>query len=329
MRGVGIRALLIIVMSLLAAAVAGIIGSPATADDYPNRPIRLIVPFPAGGTNDIMARIFASQVEQQMGQSIVVDNRGGANGIIGTQAVATADPDGYTLMHNSSSFVINPAIYKSLPYDVFRDFTPIANMAIGNGYVIVVNPSLPIHNAAELIAYAKANHIFYGSAGTGNPLQLAAALFNVHAGVNIESVPFRGTAPALNAMLSNTIQVMFVPPAAVLSYIEAGQMRAIAFTGDKPPRELPNVPLLHDTVPTLKIRGAWHGWLGPANMPRPIVERLNREAIKALEAPRVLDLVRKSGYEPYPRSPEEFGVLLKENAEQMAQAVKAAKIEPQ
>jgi tripartite-type tricarboxylate transporter receptor subunit TctC len=317
------RICLAVVVAALSAA------QPAAAQNYPNRPIKLIVPFPAGGTNDIMARIFAQQVEQQIGQPVVVDNRGGANGVIGTQAVATAEPDGYTILHNSSSFTINRSIRKHLPYDIFKDFAPVANLAIGQGYLIVVNPQLPIHNTAELIEYAKKNRIHYGSAGTGNPLQLAAALFNVHAGVDIQSVPFRGTAPALNALLTNTIQVMFVPPASVLGSIEAGQIRAIGFTGDVRPKELPNVPLVKDALPKLQIRGAWHGWLAPAGTPKDVIATLSRELIKSLESPRVLELIRKSGYEPFPKGPDEFATLIKENADQMAEAVKAAKIEPQ
>ena len=313
--------------ALLIAAILS--AQPGWSQNFPNRPIRLIVPFPAGGTNDIMARVFAAQVETQIGQPIVVDNRGGANGIIGTQAVANADPDGYTLLHNSSSFTINTAIYKNLPYDIFRDFAPVANFAIGTGYVLVINPGLPVHHPAELIAYAKSNRIFYGSAGTGNPLQLAAALFNVHAGLAIESVPFRGTAPALNALLANTIQVMFVPPASVLGYIEGGQMRAIGFTGDVPPRELPNLPLIKDTVPSFTIKGAWHGWLAPAKTPPEIVNAISKQARASLDSPKVLELVRKSGYEPYPKTPDEFAALLKEDAQRMAEAVRAAKIEPQ
>ena len=311
---------------LVAFALASL---PALAQDYPNRTIRLLVPFPAGGTNDIMARIFAQQVEAQVGQPIVVDNRCGANGIIGTQAVANADPDGYTIMHNSSSFTINPAIYKSLPYDVLADFAPVANMAIGTGYVIVVNPQMPVHNPAELIAYAKSNRVLYGSAGTGNPLQLAAALFNVRAGINMESVPFRGTAPALNAILSNTIHLMFVPPASVLAYIQSGQMRVIGFTGDVRPQELPDVPLVKDTVPTYRVLGAWHGWLAPAKTPPEVVKALSVQALKSLESPKLVEMIRKSGYVPHPKNPAEFAVLLKESKQDMADAVKAAKIEPQ
>ena len=314
---------------LLAAFIAVVVSAaPALAQNFPTRPIRLIVPFPPGGTNDIMARIFAQQMETQIGHAVVVDNRGGANGIIGTQAVANADPDGYTLMHNSSSFVINPAIYKSIPYDVFKDFAPVANLALGRGYVVVVNPQLPVQNIVELIGYAKSNHIYYGSAGTGNPLQLAAALFNVHAGTNIESIPFRGTAPALNALLANTIQVMFVPPASVLGYIESGQMRAIGFTGDVRPAELPDVPLVKDTLPSLRILGAWHGWLAPAKTPPEVIKILSEQALATLKSSKVVELVRKSGYDPHPLGPEAFGALLKENAQQMSDAVKAAKIAP-
>jgi tripartite-type tricarboxylate transporter receptor subunit TctC len=202
-------------------------------------------------------------------------------------------------------------------------------MAIGQGYLIVVNPELPIHDARELIEYAKKNRVLYGSAGTGNPLQLAAALFNVHAGVNLESIPFRGTAPALNALLAGTIHVMFVPPASVLPYIEAKQMRAVAFTGDVRPKELPDVPLLNDALPSLKIHGAWHGWLAPAKTPPDIVNALSAQLIKTLDSPQVVEMIRKSGYEPFPKGPADFAALLKENAQQMSDAVKAAKIEPQ
>jgi tripartite-type tricarboxylate transporter receptor subunit TctC len=321
MRTMAYRTILLFLLAIAA--------GPAAAQNFPNRAIRLIVPFPAGGTNDIMARIFAQQVESQIGHPVVVDNRGGANGIIGTAAVANADPDGYTLMHNSSSFTINPSIYKKLPYDILRDFEPVANFAIGTGYLLVVTPELPVRTPAEFIAYAKNNRVLYGSAGTGNPLQLAAALFNVHAGIQMESVPFRGTAPALNAILSNTIHVIFAPPASVLPYIQAGQMRAIGFTGDVRPRELPDVPLIKDTVPSYKVLGAWHGWLAPAKTPPEIVNALNAQALQALKSPKVVELIRKSGYEPHPKSPGEFAALLKENAQQMADAVRAANIEPQ
>jgi tripartite-type tricarboxylate transporter receptor subunit TctC len=302
---------------------------PAVAQKYPDRPIRLIVPFPAGGGNDIMARYVAQQVETQLGQPVVIDNRSGANGIIGSQAVATAEPDGYTILHVSSSFTINPAVYKKLPFDIFRDFVPVANAGIGAGYVVVVDPKLPIHNPAELIAYAKANHVFYGSSGTGNPIQLSTESFKVHAGVAMEAVPFRGTAPGLTAVMSGTIHVMFVPPGSAMGFIEGGQLRAIGFTGDAPSSDLPNVPLIKDTVPGYTFTGAWHGWFAPAKTPPAIVNRLNAEVRAAVKVQKVIDGLRQTGYEPSNQSAEEFAAFVRKDAQLMAEAVRAAKIEPQ
>ncbi|MCC6887939.1 MAG: tripartite tricarboxylate transporter substrate binding protein [Hyphomicrobiales bacterium] len=310
-------------MAALAAPVA------AAAEKYPDRPIRLIVPFPPGGGNDIMARFVAAQVEAQVAQPVVIDNRGGANGIIGTQAVANAPPDGYTLLHVSSSFTINPAVYKKLPFDIFRDFVPVANAGIGAGYVVVVNPQLPIHNPADLIAYAKKNRIFYGSSGTGNPIQLAAESFKVHAGIEMDGVPFRGTAPGLTAVIQGSVQVMFVPPGSALAFIEGGQLRAIGFTGERPSSDLPGVPLVRDTVPTYSFTGAWHGWFAPAKTPDAIVRRLNAEVRAAVKVRKVIDGLRQTGYEPSDQSPEEFAVFVRKDAESIAEAVRAAKIEPQ
>lgn len=299
------------------------------AEGYPDRPIKLVVPFPPGGANDIVARAVGAQVETQVGQAVIVENRSGANGIVGTQAVANADPDGYTLLHVSSSFTINPAVYKKLPYDNFRDFTPVANLGVGAGYIVVVNPALPIRDVAELVAYARTHPTFYGSSGTGNPLQLAAESFKVEAGAPLESVPFRGTAPALTALIAGQIQVMFAPPGTVLGYLESGQLRAIGFTGEAPLREKPDLPLVRATVPSYVFKGAWHGWFAPATTPAALVERLNSEARTAMRLPRVLETLRQTGYEPVEQSPAEFSAFVREDAERMAQAVRAAKIEPQ
>jgi tripartite-type tricarboxylate transporter receptor subunit TctC len=303
--------------------------SAAHSTDFPTRPIHLIVPFPAGGTSDIVARTFARQMEQQLGQSVIVDNRGGADGVIGTQAVAQADPDGYTLMHNSSSFTINASLYKNLQYDIFKDFIPIANVAIGQGYLMVVNANVPALNVSEFIEYAKKNRVLYGSPGHGNPLQLAAALFNANTGTNMEPIPFRGTAPAVNALLAGDIQVMFMPPATVLAFIEAKKLRAIAFTGNVPPKELPDVPLMKSVLPSLKIPVSWHGWFAPANTPPEIINKLATELLKTLESPAVLEGIRRSGYEAYPKGSADFAALLKEDAAQVADELKAAKIESQ
>ena len=237
--------------------------SAASAQDYPNRPVRVIVTFAPGGAPDVLARAVAAQVEARIGQTLIIDNRAGANGIVGTQAVANAAPDGHTLLHASASFVVNPSVYRKLPYDIWRDFAPVANLGIGVGYLLLVNKDVPARTTAEFIAYAKANPVSYGSPGAGNTLHLASELFNVKAGIAMQHVPFRGTGPALNALLAGTIQAMFIPPAAALAHVESGQMRAIGFTGDAPLKELPDVPLIKDTRAGLPDRRCL-AWLARA-----------------------------------------------------------------
>jgi tripartite-type tricarboxylate transporter receptor subunit TctC len=301
----------------------------AAAQEFPNRPIRVIVTFTPGGAPDVIARAVAAQVEAQLGQTIIIDNRAGANGIIGTQAVANAAPDGYTLLHASASFVVNPSVYKKLPYDIWNDFAPVANLGIGVGYLLLVSKDLPVSNVAEFIAYAKKNDVFYGSPGAGNTLHLASELFNVKAGIKMQHVPFRGTSPAINALLANSIQAMFIPPAAALAYVESGQMRAIGFTGKQPLKELPNVPLIKDTLPDFRIEGAWHGWFAPAKTPTGIVEKLNAEVRKALKLQKVHDFVLRAGYAPDDKSTGEYSKFLREEYERYGEAARAAKVELQ
>ena len=265
--------------------LAGLVVAPFAADaqNYPDRAVRVIVTFAPGGAPDVIARAVAAQVEAQFKQSLIIDNRAGANGIIGTQAVAHAPADGYTLLHASASFVVNPSIYKKLPYDIWKDFTPIANLGIGVGYLLLVNNDLPVKDTAEFIAYAKKNQISYGSPGAGNTLHLASEFFNVKAGITMQHVPFRGTAPALNALLAGTIQAMFIPPAAALAYVESGQLRAIGFAGDVALKELPNVALIKHTVSEFRVEGAWHGWFAPARTPTEIVDQLNLRGAEGVE----------------------------------------------
>jgi tripartite-type tricarboxylate transporter receptor subunit TctC len=318
------------VCGVLAASALAVLPAMQSAwAKFPDHPIKLVVPFPAGGTNDIIARVVAQQVETQLGSAVVVDNRGGANGIIGTEAVAKAEPDGYTLLHVSSSFTINPSVYKKLPYNIFKDFAPVASIGIGRGYVIVVNPKLPVHDPAELVAYAKTHRLIYGSPGVGNPIQLATELFRVHNKIEMQNIPFRGTAPALTALLSDVVQVMFVPPASVLGYIESKDLRVIGFTGAEPLPELPKVPLTKDTDSGLVIGGSWHGWFAPAKTPPEVVDAINKQVRAALKVKKVSDLIEQSGYVPDDKTPAEFATMIHPNAEAMARAAKAAKIEPQ
>src|SRR5215213_9751584 len=301
----------------------------AAAQHFPTRPIRLIIPFAAGGAPDFMARPVAAQVEAQLGQPVIVENRGGANGIVGMQAVANAEPDGHTLLHVVPAFVINPSVYTKLPFDIFQDFAPVATIGIGTGYLLIVNPNLPVKSVEELIAYAKNNRLLYGSAGVGNTRHLTAELFNAHSGIAMEHVPFRGAGPVLTAILAGTVHAGFFAPAAVVEQVKSGTLRAIGFTGSIPVSELPDVPLITSTLPNFKIEGAWHGWLAPSRTPPAIIERLNSEVDKALNVQRVKQSIEQAGYLVFKNTPKEFGAFLHEEADRYAKAVAVAKIPPQ
>lgn len=300
----------------------------APADQYPSRPIRVIVPFAPGGAPDVVARIVAGGLEKPLGQSLIVENRTGANGIVGMQAAAAADPDGYTLLDVPPAFVVNPNVYRTLPFDIFRDFAPIANAGISAGYLLMIRPGLPVNSVAELIAYARTHRLLYGSAGVGNTLHLAAALFCAKAGVDMEHVPFRGAAPIMTALLAGTVDLAFVSPASS-TFVATGQLRAIGFTGKAPLVDLPGVPLIKDALPSFDIEGSWEGWLAPAKTPPKIIARLNAEIRAVLKIPSFHDAIEKAGYEPTDMSPAEFTAFLHAEAARYAEAVKAAKIQPE
>ena len=303
---------------------------PQAAGDYPARPVRMVVTFTAGGTPDAIARIVAGQIERQFGQSFVVDNRAGANGIIGTDIVAKAAPDGYTLLHVTGSFVINPRIYRTLPYDIFRDFAAITNLCLGEGYLLLVHPSVPAQSVKELIALAKTKPLSYGTPGIGNTLHLAMELFSVKAGAPLLHVPYKGVAPALNALLAAETQTMFIPPTIAVQHVKAGRARALGFSGVKRWSFMPDVPTIMESgVPDFQVTGAWHGWLAPAKTPKAVIARIHAEAQKALQTPRVREFILAGGYEPDGSTPESFARFLKSEAARYAEAVRAAGIKPE
>src|SRR5262245_18966287 len=241
---------------------------PGARQAWPLRPIRLIVPFPPGGATDANARIIAKEVENVLGQPLVIDNRGGANAIIGCDLVAKAAPDGYTLMHISIAFAINPSTHRKLPFDTSRDFTPITNPLVGHGSLLAVNPSLPAKSVTELIALAKKQKLSFGSPGVGNVLHLIATGFSLRAGIEMLHVPYKGAGRALTALLGNEVQVMVVPVVIALLHIKTGRLRPLGYSGAKRLPAIADVPTIGESgLPGFRMDTGWHGWFGPARMP--------------------------------------------------------------
>ncbi len=313
----------------LLASVALFNPGNAVAQDYPVRPIRLVVPFPAGGNTDIMARMLALQVGPQFGESMVIDNRAGADGIIGAQIVASAVPDGYTLLHNSAALVINQNIYRKLPYDLKRDLTPITTYAQGVGYLLLVSASSPAQTINELVALAKSREkpMSYGSAGIGNTTHLLAALFTLNAKIDPVHVPYKGLAPAMTALMGGEVQFAFSAPPAALPFLKSGKMRVLAFTGQSRWPSLPEVPTIAESgIPHFDIGGGWFAWFVQARTPPAIIAKLHSQIVRALKAPEFVSYLRSGGYEPDGRSPEEARKFVHAEIDRYGEAVKAAKI---
>jgi tripartite-type tricarboxylate transporter receptor subunit TctC len=300
----------------------------AQAQTYPDRPVHILVGFAAGSGPDVLARAVGAQLGADLGQNFIVENRPGANATIASNVVAQSAPDGYTLLFTSDSIAPTPFIYKSLPYDIFRDLKPVASVGVLDGLLMLVNPASPAHNVKEFIDYAKKNRVLYGSPGVGNGLHLAAALFNKAAGLNMEHVPFKGASEVSAALLGGNIDVMFVTPPSVLGLVKDGKLRALAFTGGKPFAELPNVPLMKDSVPDYPPVKAWGIFFAPAKTPAAIVDKLNAAVRHALTVPAVANVVQKSGYMPDDRSPAQVAEFFRAQVDEAKKAVQAAGIEP-
>jgi tripartite-type tricarboxylate transporter receptor subunit TctC len=302
----------------------------AEAQTYPNRPIRLVMPFPPGGNVDAFGRILAKQLEAQLGQPIVVDNRAGANGIIGVDIVAKAPPDGYTLLDTSFSFVINPSIYRKLPYDTERDFAPITNFAMGLGYVLTSHPSLQVQSMKDLIALARKTPLHYSSPGVGNGQHLAGELLATKAGIKLLHVPYKGGGPALTAVLGGEVQLTFTAAAVGLPHIKSGKLRALGFSGVSRLASMPDVPTIAESgVPDYLYDSGWHGLFAPAKTPSSIVNRIYAEVAKSVQESKLRDFLLAGGYEPKADPPSDFAKLFKADIRKYGDIVKAAHIERQ
>jgi len=304
----------------------------AIAQEYPNRPIKLVVAFTPGGTTDAVARVIARQLETQMGQTIIVENKPGANGILGTDLVAKSNPDGYTILHSSPSIATNEFIYKDLRVHFPKDFTPITNIATGTGYLVLVGENSPIKNIRQLVnaAKEKTDALSYGSAGIGNTTHLAAELLFSKADVKLLHIPYKGISESMNAAMVGDVQVILTPPTVALPFVKDRRLRAIAFTGSKRWSELPDVPTISESVlSNYEINGGWFLWLLPNGVPPAVTNKLHNEITKALQAPQVREYILKGGYLPDGRTPEETRKFIDAEMVRYSEAVKVSGIKPQ
>jgi len=294
----------------------------ASAQTYPVRTVRVIVPWPPGGANDVVGRIVAQRMTEQLGQQVIVENRGGASGTIGSDLVAKGAADGYTLMVHSATHVANPHLYKKLPYDTLRDFIGVTPLAVQVG-MLVVHPSLPVRSVNEFVALGKArpDQIVYGSSGSGSFVHLAMALLNSMSNTKMVHVPFKGGGPATIALASGEIQAMTATIGSLIPHIESKRVRPVGVTSAKRVSQFPNVPAISEGVPGYEFV-AWIGAFVAAGTPRPIVDRLNAEFRKALEHPDTARILGAQTLDPLPMSPEQFAKLLKTDYDKYERLIK-------
>jgi tripartite-type tricarboxylate transporter receptor subunit TctC len=287
------------------------------------------VPFPAGGTTDTNLRGISAQLERQLGQAIVIDNRAGANGIIGTDIVAKSASDGHTLLYVSSSFALNPLLYKKLPYDALKDFMPVSRVAGAVGFIIAVNPASPHKTLADLIAAAKRNDakLSYGTPGVGSSMHLGLESLKAHTGTNLLHVPYKGVAPAMSALLGNEIQVTMMPPTILVPQIKAGRIHALAFTGAARWPVLPEVPSITETLPGYTIAAGWDGLFAPARTPAAIATQLQTAFRKTLDNPKLREVLAAGGYDVVCDTPDAFRRFLQSETQRYGALVRKSNIQ--
>jgi tripartite-type tricarboxylate transporter receptor subunit TctC len=294
---------------------------------YPVRPIRIIVPQSAGASTDLVARLMAQKMAERLGHPVIVDNRPGAGSILGTDLVAKATPDGYTLLVVASSITLNPSMHKKLPFDPIRDLAAITQLSAFPN-LLTVHPSVPVTTVQELIALAKSKpgQINYGSSGSGTGTHLSAELFKYMTGVDMVHIPYKGGGPAVTALLAGEVQLNFATIPSVLPHVRNNRLRAIAVTTAKRSAAAPEVPTIAESGVPGYDHGPWNGMLAPAKTPAAIITRLNEEAARVLQTPEMKAVLAKDGSEAVGNKPEEFAAIIKNETAKWAKVIKAAGI---
>ncbi|HUF79956.1 MAG TPA: tripartite tricarboxylate transporter substrate binding protein [Burkholderiales bacterium] len=314
---------------MLSLVLFGVGAECALAQKYPARPIRLVVASSPGGASDILARLLAQKLGEELGEQVVVDNRGGASGVIGTSIVAGATPDGYTLLIIQPSLTINPSMVKKLPYDATRDFAPVS-CVVDAVQIMTVNPSVPARSVKELIALAKSKpgELTFGSPGIGASPHMTAELFKQTAGVDMPQVIFKGSGMAFISLISGEISAAVSTALSAMPHVKSGRIRPLAVTASKRLKVLPDVPTFVESgLPTF-VTTQWFGILAPAGTPRPIVDRLYQALTRAANSPDFVERMTSQGVDVVNRKPEEFAALIKREIAQWAKVIKAAGITP-
>jgi tripartite-type tricarboxylate transporter receptor subunit TctC len=306
-------------------ALAGPVSDARAQGAWPVKPVRMLVPWPPGGSNDIVARVIAPRLAEVLGQQVPVENRAGASGTVGADVVARAEPDGYTLMLHSVTHLSNATLYAKLPYDTLKDFTPIG-MVSTQPTLLVVHPSFPVKSVKDLIAIARAKpkQVFYGSAGNGSAPHLSMMLFSQLAKVELEHVPYKGGGPAMAGLLGGEVPLMIATVPSVIGQVKTGKLRAVATASARRLVALPDIPTIAESgLPGYEM-SPWMGLWGPPNLPRPIVDRVNAALGKVLAMPEVRDSLLQQGLEPWAMSVEEFARLLPRELDRYAKLIKAS-----
>ncbi len=316
--------------SLMMIGVSLALVGTSAAQNYPNRPIRFVSPYAPGGGTDILARALGQKLSESLGSSVIIDNRPGGGGIIGTEAVVKAPPDGYTILLGSTGpLTVNPSLYKKLPYDTLRDLAPITLISIVPS-VLAVHPSLPVKSVKELIAYAKAHpgELSFSSSGNGGSGHLAGEMFNVMAGVKMVHIPYRGTGPATIALVAGEVPLSFGNMLSMLPHVKSGRLRALAVTSVKRSPAAPELPTVAEAGVSHYEAGPWYGVLAPAGTPKDIIARLNSELVKVLRQPDMREKLQQEGGEAVGSSPEQFTEHIKAELVRWAKIIKEANVRP-